>query len=1047
MKNGFLLIFSAILFLFGNAATASLQNRQSFDVQLDQAGIRIDGQYQLLRGGSLQWWRLPEAVWRDRIKRFKAAGFNTIDMYVPWNVVEPRDGEFNFQEPNLTGFLALCQELGIYVYFRPGPYITNEMDGGGVPAWLMANSTKKDIGADGKPNLRTYDEDYLHYVQRYFRTLNAVIRPYLASQGGPIVLYAIENEYNWFEVFYQVDKLALYEGTFERPVNTSQITTRYLTALRDMVLADGIDVPITTCPGDGKLSGMGRVPGLVPMPNIYSGLSGGKPEKTVYSLLQKMHDPLTSGGIYMDYPSGTTETDRVPSNIKRMLIAGLDATFAFNIFGTHQDGYRNGMALNIDSVKKLIDFEDKRSIQAKMADIQVGYYHNVIDFNGAVSPSGGHRENYYEFRRDNGFFDTVTPYLAPITHAQRSAIGLANSNPGLTVNHPALGAREGRNYVHYWMQQGDGPAFISLVNESPSDQEIATDAIQFQGERIPRFSTMTVPLKRFDGKPQFGDVDLSNAVIIPFDFPISDIGTLHYTTSEMMWQRSFNEENLLLLHGKSGTQGELALQLPPDMVIVHKDDAIKVAEHANDSLTVTYPHQDLHQLILENRAKKRLRVVITDSATAGRSWLLDDALPHVLIIGADYVDVDSVKRRGNAVEMLFDHDNNRTLSVIAPAASLSTPAIVNAPHYDEATDTTTFNVAETALLPELPDLLTHARTRADQEESEAAYNDRYWTQWSGNPDALERKGIYTGHAWYRSTFTLDREPRENTPLYIQGASDFVGIYVNGHYLSTVAPLGTAIDSGSNKASHAFASLTPYLRKGENTIAFRTEIWGHGSFMFPRGNLFLFGPSIPAVGFDSLKGLQGSAKVGSKRLTQWKVRAGLGGENNAYISPLYDDSPWDSAHAGVALNKGDIRWVRTHFSTHDLPSPEQVQAPIVLALKGQRSKASIYLNGKLIGRWLSDNDWLKRGFWGGATREMWMNTDPDHFPIDYQQLNQNGQNNVLAIAFEDTSHSSEAAGTLTDIALKYATENQRFDDAGQLHRISATKWRTPLKVTW
>ncbi|MBK6758927.1 MAG: hypothetical protein IPG70_15585 [Moraxellaceae bacterium] len=42
----------------------------------------------------------------------------------------------------------------------------------------------------------------------------------------------------------------------------------YFTALRDIVRNDGITVPITTCPGDGKASATGDVAGI--MPNVYN---------------------------------------------------------------------------------------------------------------------------------------------------------------------------------------------------------------------------------------------------------------------------------------------------------------------------------------------------------------------------------------------------------------------------------------------------------------------------------------------------------------------------------------------------------------------------------------------------------------------------------------------------------------------------------------------------------------------------------------------------------------------------------------------------------
>lgn len=1034
-----------------NTASASFPQKP-YSVTLDQAGFRIDGQYQLLRGGSLQYWRLPKSVWRDRLKRFKAAGFNTVDMYVPWNTVEPVEGQFNFTEPDLRHFLELCKELGVFVYFRPGPYITNEMDAGGVPAWLMARSTKQMIAADGKPNLRTHDPDFLIAVQRYFRALNQVIKPYLASQGGPIVLYSIENEYSWFEIFLQIDKLAWYEGAMERFTHTPPITHAYLSALRDMVLADGIDVPITTCPGDGKLSGMGRVPGIVPMPNMYAGLGGSQPEKTVYSLLQKMHDPLLNDGIYVDYPSGTTETDRLPSKIKRLLMAGLDATFAFNIFGTHQEGYRNGVALNIDTVKAIADFKDKRPLSQKIANVQVGYYHNVIDFNGAVSPSGGHRENYYEFRRDNAFFDTVTPHLASRTHPNRTATGLPGSDTRLVIDQPLLGAQEGAYRVHYWMQQDD-TRLISLVNESNADQQIAIGGITIEGERLPRFAPVTVPLQDFDGKPQFGDVNLSYAQVLVHNLPLPNSGRLHYTTSELMWARPFNDETLLLVHGKAGTQGEIVLDQLEAPRVVFQDAGVRLHAQDANSLVASYAHDGWKQLVVEDAQGQRYRIVVIESKMAGRTWVVGAPSEEVLISGADYIDSDQVQTSDQGLAFTLDQsDTNRPLYVVSPQA-LQIDGATTLQAYREDSQAAVMTVTERLVLPALPDIKPLALQRLDIDEAQPGFDDRWWQQWTGEANALERMGIYTGHAWYRSRFQLDTVPTGDVGLYVQGASDFVGIYVNGHYVSTVAPMGTAIDSMGNQARYRFASLQPYLKPGENVIAFRTEIWGHGSFMFPRGKLFLVGPSIPAVGFDSLKGLIGKARVGKTALTQWSVRAGLGGENAAFMAIDNDESAWqpvavDAADAPfLPLQKGDIRWVKTQFDTAAIPSPAEWQAPVVVALKGERSKATLYLNGKLIGRWISDNQVLGQGFWASGIRDMWMNTDADHFPLAYEDLHQDGTPNVLAIAFEDTSHSSEPAGVVADMRLQYAAENRRYDENGVMQREAATRWRFPLTLTW
>ncbi|HNN30225.1 MAG TPA: beta-galactosidase, partial [Agitococcus sp.] len=116
MKKTYLSAAIAITMMSASAAYASLSNGLPYDVSMDSNGFMIDGQYRLLRGGTVQWFRIPSSEWRDRLERFKAAGFNTVDLYVAWNSVEPREGQFNFSNPNLRQFILLCKELGLYVY-------------------------------------------------------------------------------------------------------------------------------------------------------------------------------------------------------------------------------------------------------------------------------------------------------------------------------------------------------------------------------------------------------------------------------------------------------------------------------------------------------------------------------------------------------------------------------------------------------------------------------------------------------------------------------------------------------------------------------------------------------------------------------------------------------------------------------------------------------------------------------------------------------------------------------------------------------------------
>ncbi|MBK6758929.1 MAG: beta-galactosidase [Moraxellaceae bacterium] len=52
---------------------------------------------------------MPSGEWRDRLENLKARVLTPSIFYVAWNAVEPREGEFNFNTPNLRQFISLCK--------------------------------------------------------------------------------------------------------------------------------------------------------------------------------------------------------------------------------------------------------------------------------------------------------------------------------------------------------------------------------------------------------------------------------------------------------------------------------------------------------------------------------------------------------------------------------------------------------------------------------------------------------------------------------------------------------------------------------------------------------------------------------------------------------------------------------------------------------------------------------------------------------------------------------------------------------------------------
>ena len=121
----------------------------------------------------------------------KAMGLNAIATYVMWNFHQPSEDTFDFTSPShdLGRFLQLAHEEGLYVLLRPGPYVCAEWDFGGLPYWFLNYDDIK---------VRTFDKRYLSFVERYYRKLAEVVIPFQITNGGPIVMFQIENEYGYY---------------------------------------------------------------------------------------------------------------------------------------------------------------------------------------------------------------------------------------------------------------------------------------------------------------------------------------------------------------------------------------------------------------------------------------------------------------------------------------------------------------------------------------------------------------------------------------------------------------------------------------------------------------------------------------------------------------------------------------------------------------------------------------------------------------------------------------------------------------------------------
>ena len=160
---------------------------------LDQRGLLIGGTRRWMVGGTVDYNRTPAALWGDRLDEAVAAGLNTITVPVAWSAHEPRPGAFSFSgDQDLGAFLSLIAERGLMAVLRPGPFIGDGWDRGGLPSWVDAGTD--DAGAPRR--LRSDAPAFLKAASAWIRAVAEIVRPHLVTEGGPVVL--VQNEHRWF---------------------------------------------------------------------------------------------------------------------------------------------------------------------------------------------------------------------------------------------------------------------------------------------------------------------------------------------------------------------------------------------------------------------------------------------------------------------------------------------------------------------------------------------------------------------------------------------------------------------------------------------------------------------------------------------------------------------------------------------------------------------------------------------------------------------------------------------------------------------------------
>ena len=192
-------------FKFGTAT-----NPAGHKISLNSRSLLFDGQPVFPVMGEMHYSRVPQAEWRDELLKMKAGGVDIVATYVFWIHHEEIEGQFDWSgQRDLKKFLQTCNEVGLKVVVRCGPWCHGEVRNGGFPDWVVAHKDWK---------LRSTDTNFLAAVKILYGQIAGQLQGELWKDGGPVIGIQVDNEFGG--------------------------SPNYLLALKKIAIESGIDVPL-----------------------------------------------------------------------------------------------------------------------------------------------------------------------------------------------------------------------------------------------------------------------------------------------------------------------------------------------------------------------------------------------------------------------------------------------------------------------------------------------------------------------------------------------------------------------------------------------------------------------------------------------------------------------------------------------------------------------------------------------------------------------------------------------------------------------------------
>ena len=161
------------------------------EISFNKYSLIINNEPTLIKSAALHYFRCPgEKTWKDRLRKFKAAGYNTVDLYFCANYHTEKQGEYDFSDiKDISRLLEITKELELFVIARPGPFINAETAAGGLPFWLLSDESV--IPRNRLDGNYVRSEAYMNFVKEWYEQIIPTLNKF-----DNIIAFQIENEYS-----------------------------------------------------------------------------------------------------------------------------------------------------------------------------------------------------------------------------------------------------------------------------------------------------------------------------------------------------------------------------------------------------------------------------------------------------------------------------------------------------------------------------------------------------------------------------------------------------------------------------------------------------------------------------------------------------------------------------------------------------------------------------------------------------------------------------------------------------------------------------------